>query len=392
MATVKMRKQRLRRWMWVVAPVALFGLVGGAGFWYLQHLGLRPADQVAGMFRPPFGGLQHVNVLILGVDSDAEPRRSDTMMLVALAPSQRRIGVLSVPRDFRVRIPGHNTQRINAAYTLGGVPLAAETVQALTGAHCDYYIKVTSSGLARLVDALGGVELEVDKRMHYRDRSQRLFINLQPGLQRLNGEQAVGFVRFRHDPTGDLARIRRQQLFVRAVMREALEPRNLARLPGLLKLFSEAVETDLTLRDLDAIADLARDIDPGHIKARTLPGTPVELAGVSYLDPDYQQVPRIVGEVLYGARPAVAIVNATGIPGVEAGLVRRLGGAGYEVTEVRFATHSESTSEVMDRTDHPEEVGEIHDWLNCGNVIRANGQVIAEADITVLLGTDYIGK
>ncbi|HUT76028.1 MAG TPA: LCP family protein [Armatimonadota bacterium] len=392
MAKANTRKQGRRRWLWLLVPVVLIGLPAGAGWWYLQHLGLRPGGQMMGMFRPPFHGLKRVNVLILGVDNDADAPRSDTIMVAALDLSQRTIGILSVPRDFRVAIPGHDAKKINAAYTLGGAALTDQAVEALTGVRSDYHVTVASGGLARLVDALGGVEIDVDKRMYYRDRRGGLLINLRPGLQRLNGEQAVGYVRYRHDAMGDLTRIRRQQLFVRALTREAFAPRNLARLPRLLKVVSEAVETDLTIRDLEAMADLGKTIDPEHIKARTLPGTPITVAGISYLEPDYQELSHVVKEVLYGARPRVAIINATEVPGVERGLVRRLGAEEYEVTEVRIANYAAATSEVIDRADHEQEAAEIRGWLECGKVIQAPGEAIAGADITVLLGTDYIGK
>lgn len=387
MASAKTGKRRRRRWLWVLAPAIMIGLAVGAGLWYMEHLGIHPPVP----FRPPFGGLQQVNVLILGVDSDSDPRRSDTIMIAALDLAQRRIGVLSVPRDFRVDIPGYSTQKINAAYSLGGVPLAAQTVQGLTGVQCQYYIKTTSAGLEKLVDALGGVEINVDKRMRYRDKHQGLFINLQPGLQRLNGNQAVGYVRFRHEATGDLARMRRQQIFVRAVMAEALTPRNLARMPTLLKAFAQAVETDLNLKDLKAIADLGQRLDPARIKGGTLPGAPVTIRGVDYMEPDQEAMPQMVAEVIYGARPRVEIVNATAIPGVQAGLVQQLGRAGYSV-EVRFADHTSSTSEIMSSGDHAEEANEIRGLLHCGKVVRANGQAVHGAEITVVLGTDYIGQ
>jgi LCP family protein required for cell wall assembly len=378
------------RWVWVLAPIIIAGVVAGVGVGYLSYLGLRPA-QLMGVLSPPFRGMKQVNVLILGVDSTSDPRRSDTIMVARLDLSQRRVGIISIPRDFRAAIPGHDEQKINAAYSLGGVALTQRTVEGLLGIGCDYYVTINSPGLARLVDALGGVEVNVDKRMYYRDRSQGLVINLQPGLQRLNGEQAVGYVRYRHDRLGDLTRIGRQQAFLRAVLREAMQPRNLARLPRLLKLFSETVETDLDIGDLRAAADLVKGMDPDRVKAATLPGVPTEIHGVSYLEPDSSQVTHLVNEVLFNVPPRVAIVNATAIPGVEQQLVRRLSGAGYEVAEVRFATHTSQSTEVVDRSQHAEDAAQIQRWLNCGSVVHSNGEEVPGADITVLLGTDYLG-
>jgi hypothetical protein len=99
-----------------------------------------------------------------------------------------------------------------------------------------------------------------------------------------------------------------------------------------------------------------------------------------------------VNEVLLGVLPRVAIVNATEIPGVEAGLVKRLNDRGYGVTEVRFASHPTATSHVIDPERHKDEADEIHRWLDCGTVVRSDGDEVPGADITVLLGTDYLGK
>jgi LCP family protein required for cell wall assembly len=387
--------RRSRRWLWVVWPLVILGAIGACGFVYLSYLGYQPGRQFRSFLSPPFHGAKQVNVLILGIDGkpgERDPRRSDTMMLARIDLSQQRIGVISIPRDFRVVIPGHEAQKINAAYSLGGVPLAEQTVNDIVGLPCDYYVTVSSEGLKRLVDALGGVEINVDKRMYYHDRWQGLLIDLQPGLQRLNGEQAVGYVRYRHDRLGDLTRVQRQQLFLRAVLREATRPRNIARIPRLLKRFKETVDTDLLLGDLEAIKNLAKDIGPDRIKSATLEGTPVTIGGVSYVEPDLEESTRVVNEVLLGVLPRVAIVNATEIPGVEAGLVKRLNDRGYGVTEVRFASHPTATSHVIDPERHKDEADEIHRWLDCGTVVRSDGDEVPGADITVLLGTDYLGK
>ncbi|UCH32979.1 MAG: LCP family protein [Armatimonadota bacterium] len=381
-----------RWWWWVLVPLIVLGAVGAAGVIYMQYLGLQPVRQGLGLLRnQPFGGRKQVSILVLGVDSDKDPRRSDTIMVARVDLTQQRLGVVSIPRDFHVAIPGHGTQKINGAYSLGGVDLARRTVESLIGIPCDYFITINSPGLAQLVDALGGVEVNVDKRMYYRDRRGGLYIDLQPGEQRLNGEQAVGYVRYRHDRMGDLKRIERQQAFLRAVLGEALQPRNIPRLPKLLKLFTETVQTDLMADDLQGIARLVEEMGPDAAKAATLSGTPVDIRGISCLEPDYQQVARAVNQVLLGVPPRVAIVNATEIPGVESGLVHRLTSGGYEVVEARFASHAAATTEIVDRAQYPEEAAEIRRWLKCGVVVKANGEEVPGADITVLLGTDYLG-
>jgi LCP family protein required for cell wall assembly len=328
----------------------------------------------------------------MGLDSEAEPRRTDTIIAARLDLSAKRVGVVSVPRDLRVSIPGHSEQKVNSAYSLGGVALARQTIEGLLGVGSDYYVKLDSRGLAKLVDALGGVEINVDKRMYYRDRSQHLYIDLQPGVQRLNGQQAVGYVRFRHDRTGDFMRMARQQAFMRAVLREVWQPRNLRRIPKLLRLFGETVETDLTFRDLQAMSDFLKQVNPARVKAATLVGTPLDLHGVSYLEADPQQVAAVVNQVLLNVQPRVAIVNATGVPGVEQELVKRLTGEGYQVSEVRFSSHTSAISEVMDGGAQPDSAKEIRGWLKCGIIVRPNHDAVPGADITVVLATDYVNQ
>ncbi|MDI3256633.1 MAG: LCP family protein [Kyrpidia sp.] len=192
-----------------------------------------------------------VRVLVLGVDNrgqDPHPR-SDTMLLLDIPQDGRGVTVASILRDTWVPIPGVGREKINAAYAVGGPDLARKTVEAWLGTEIPYYAVTDFEGFIHIVDALGGVDIDVEKPMDYVDDG-RYDIHLKPGLQHLDGAQALGYVRFRHDALGDYARTERQRKFVQAVIQQMVRPQNLARLPGVLASVQPYVHTNLSSGDL----------------------------------------------------------------------------------------------------------------------------------------------
>ncbi|MGB9588176.1 MAG: LCP family protein, partial [Armatimonadota bacterium] len=220
----------------------VFVLVGAAalgafiGYFTSQHFsgsGLKEA------LSPPFGGKTLVNVLVLGEDNTGVSRKgrglTDTIMVVSIDLTSKQVAAISIPRDTRVDLNGYGGyQKINAAHVMGGPALTMCVVQQLIGVSPDYYVKLNVQGFKQMVDILGGVTIDVEKNMRYRDRSQNLYINLKKGVQVLDGEKAMQYVRFRHDAMGDIARIERQQKFVKALAKQALSPANFPKLPGAL--------------------------------------------------------------------------------------------------------------------------------------------------------------
>ncbi|MFN9608580.1 MAG: LCP family protein, partial [Pseudanabaena sp.] len=146
-------------------------------------------------------------ILVMGVDRVLEAPlgspesfngRSDSMLLIRFDPNDRSVKILSIPRDTQVPIPNYGVTKINAANVYGGAELAQEIVsEKLNDVEIDRYVRLDTSGLSALVDALGGIEVNVPKRMKYVDKTQKLNIDIYAGVQVLNGERADGFVRFR---------------------------------------------------------------------------------------------------------------------------------------------------------------------------------------------------
>ncbi len=240
----------------------------------------------ARFLRPPHGSAlagQHLtrttNILMIGTDGPdtsgetAGLARTDVLILASCELDRNRLALLSIPRDTLVDLPGHGTDRINMASILGGIPLTRRMVEELTGLKIDRYMMVDFRGFEELVDLLGGVEVDVDKRMYYQDRSQDLLIDLQKGRQKLNGRQALGYVRYRRDSMGDIARVQRQQALIRAVWDKMRAAGLWTKVIPLFRLKGKYVKTDLRLADLYCLRNFVSALsDPGRIVSFTVPG------------------------------------------------------------------------------------------------------------------------
>ncbi len=197
--------------------------------------------------------------------------RTDTLLIVKLDPKGKTISILNIPRDTRVLLNGKSASKINSLNPLLADP---EKLKAMVGdllnVKIDKYLLVSAEGVIKMLDAAGGVELTVPFKMKYKDKTDGLEINLEPGLQALNGRQTVGFLRYRQDKFGDIGRIQRQQLFLRALPQKLSDPKIYAQLPQLLSLSLEAIQSDLDAKQIFQIAEFARK-QPELIQA-TLPG------------------------------------------------------------------------------------------------------------------------
>jgi LCP family protein required for cell wall assembly len=210
-----------------------------------------------------------VNVLILGNDTrdvlteeeqarkgtpeDVDGERSDTMILAHFDPARERAVLVHLPRDLRVEIPGHGLDKINAAFAIGGPGLAVRTVRGFAGVPIHHYVEVDFNGFRSMVEALGGVEVCVDRPMY--DELAELDLP-EAGCYRMDGDTALAFVRARHvegDEVPDFARIARQQQFIRAVMNKVFSPGSLWRLPDLVLEASRNVTTDADVTATDLI-------------------------------------------------------------------------------------------------------------------------------------------
>lgn len=217
-------------------------------------------------------------VLLLGADDrPGEPGRSDTMLLGFVDLNAGNVNLLSVPRDSYVNIPGHGADKINAAYAFGKEQLTKPTVEQMIGQPIDYTFVVNMQGFQSVVDAVGGVDINIDEDMNYEDPydTPPLSIHLTKGPHHLYGLDALHYVRFRHDAQSDWGRMARQQNFLKALLQAVKKPQNIAQLPKLLSLVFDpnVVRTNLSLSQLTQLATIAKDkLGAQSIASQTLQG------------------------------------------------------------------------------------------------------------------------
>ncbi len=198
---------------------------------------------------------------------------SDVMLLIRFDPKNNKLNILSIPRDTRSKIKGYGSRKINAANRLGGPYLSAQSVSNLLGnVEINGYVRINVLGVGKLIDALGGVTVNVPKDLKYKDDSQHLYINLKAGEQHLDGDQALQLLRFRNDGRGDIGRIERQQMVMQALMEQALNPAILLRSPIILSTIKENIDTNLTLDSLLTLLSFGVGINRSNIQMLTLPG------------------------------------------------------------------------------------------------------------------------
>ncbi|HTY13413.1 MAG TPA: LCP family protein [Candidatus Omnitrophota bacterium] len=246
-----------------------------------------------------------MNILVLGLDINYNPitkkpifddGRSDTMILIHYDPIKGVINVLSIPRDSYVDIPGYYPTKINAAYAFGRIDLTKQTVENLTGVHVDKYLIADPRGLVKLIDLLGGITVDVEKDLYYTDRAAGLYINLKKGRQKLNGTQAEGYIRFRHDAIGDIGRIGRQQNFLKEMTRSLATPNALLKSPFIVGIFERHVRTDLTLKEFILLGNTLRSLDLKEINTASVPGEPADNQAGSVWMVDYPEMRKIISQ------------------------------------------------------------------------------------------------
>lgn len=363
-----------------------------------------------------------INILILGSDynyangkrvNDEEAgtrSRTDTIMLASLDPQTQSVSLLSIPRDTYALLSGYHYDKINAAMTYGGVELVKSTVTDLTGVPIDYYMALKVDGLVNSVDVLGGLRIYVEKDMYYVDETAHLGINIHKGWkERMNGQQAHQYIRFRKDELGDIGRVQRQQKFIRAVVDKLLEPASWFKFPSLIAHLNENIETDVPSETIGKIARFGAKLDKEKIRMVMLPGTFATYNGISYWQPDAYQSRKVISDLFPESSLAldlpaapetdpdnpfsqyrVSVWNATGDLRTGREVVRRLKEAGWNVWAARKAPHDTTTTKVIAQNGRSDLLPQLRDTLGfkAESVSASVGELMT--DFTVLIGPDLV--
>lgn len=295
--------------------------VAFAGFSDLFRGFQAPALAPPSVALPEWSGRERVNFLLMGSDhraGETDVPRSDTIIVLTLDPVSKTAGILSLPRDLWVTIPGYGNDRINAAFELGeqakpggGPALARKTVEQFIGVPIHHYALIDFTGFEKLVDQVGGVTIDVERPIkdnEYPDQNYSMRrIYFQPGLQRMDGFTALTYVRTRHADS-DYGRARRQQQFLLAMRAQALQLNLIPKIPAVLTVLSGALKTDLRPQDIVGLARMGKRIDTSKITNRVIDETMtthwVTPSGAQVEVPDKAAVKRTVQEVFGGVKSA----------------------------------------------------------------------------------------
>ncbi|MEO1147212.1 MAG: LCP family protein [Cyanobacteria bacterium J06638_22] len=356
-----------------------------------------------------------VNILVMGVDRvlDAPEDsaavfsgRSDTMLLVRLDPATHTVNLLSIPRDTQVSIPDLGITKINHANWEGGAELAAQTVsENFDNVEIDRYVRVDTDAFQEIVDLVGGVEVYVPEPMQYTDVTQGLEIDLEPGLQVLNGDEAEQFARYRRGATGDIGRVQRQQQLLRALQTQVTRPSVIPQIPQAIELLQDHIDTNLSLEEMLAIANFAMGLERDNLQMVMLPGrfsTPGEsIASYWILDPSSRA--RLMRDY-FGADPvldnyvevqavthlSIAIQNSTDRPGLGRRVARALRDRGFEdIYVVRDSPEPLEQSELIVQRGDFENGRRLQSLLGIETLIPASTGHLG-SDFTLRLGNDWV--
>lgn len=295
MRQVRKRKRSYKRV--VILAFLLFVVFLGLAYNYFGSGIQRRKSVDAGMMAAG----SEVHVMIMGVDRRSDDvGRSDTLMVATVDPAKQTASLLSIPRDTRVKIEGNGYDKINAAYAYGGHELTRKTVENLLDVPMDYYILLDIKAFERIIDAIGGVDIDVEKRMHYEDPwddDGGLVIDLYPGEQHMDGKKAIQYVRYR-DGEGDIGRISRQQKFMKAVLEQVISPQILPKLPKIIEEVSSALETDMSVKDMMSFANLLKKVHDNGMTTGMVPGKPAYIQDISYWLPDIKELRSMMAQTL----------------------------------------------------------------------------------------------
>jgi len=331
MASIKNKRK------WLIGVVILLLLVGVLISFLLN-------DKFSAVKNDPFS-TSKLNILVAGYDSSINgPPRADTIMVASVDLKTNDIGVVFVPRDTRVKIPEYGIGKINASHAYGGIELTDKTIENFLDVPIDYYVETDFNGFSDIIDAIGGVNIDIEEPLEYVDKAGGVNIDLPAGDNiHLNGEEALDYVRYREPIKADIGRIQRQQKFIQAVMDKLLSPDIIVKLPAIYSNVTDAVNTNIPLKDVSPFLSLAKNTDLNSLKTDMIPGKPKYIDGISYWVPEKKEVDILVNnlikskEYIQNSKYRVSLYNGNGKPGLAGKIADILNKYGFKISRVANA-------------------------------------------------------
>ncbi|MDD5015558.1 MAG: LCP family protein [Atribacterota bacterium] len=349
----------------------------------LKYLGIFP-------FSSDILSYNRINILIVGCDEIENNGRADTIVLLSVSPKTKDVLILSIPRDTRVEIPERGMDKINHAYAFGGEKLVSRTVSLFLDVPIHFYAIADFNGFVNIIDELGGVEIDVEKEMHYVDKAGGLDINLYPGKQILDGEKSLQYIRFRHDKLGDLGRIKRQQKLALAVIEKMMNFDSITKLPQISEEMKGYIETDIKVQDAIALANLFKGINQEEFKIETIQARPIYIEGISYLEPDLEEVRRRVKSLIYGKNSGMKleVLNGNAMSGIASRVAKDLELQGFEIVNIGNADRFDyEKTKIIVYSKKVNLDSEFKKLFNDFEIVKEN-QTNTNLDLVIILGKD----
>ena len=396
----------------VFIMLIVIGIILGAVVVYAKMSGREITD----LSNNIFGGdeKEPITVLVAGLHPDGP--LTDFIMLAKYNPETKRVNALSIPRD--TKVVGTVDGKINSAYARGkNIDKLADKVKDLTALEADYYIIFDTAAVRKMVDAVGGIPMDVPIDMKYDDNEQDLHIDLKKGYQVLDGKKAEQFIRFRKNndgsgyPLGDVQRIEAQQNFIKAAVEQVLKPSTLLKLPDLITLGLESVKTDMTLGTILRYLDDVKNFDTNNLRIETLPGEGAYIGPTSYFVHEPEETKKLVQDIFINdieiisennneenkkevtiEKPkgeiSLEVLNGTSRNGLASSVAEKLKKEGYNVTKIgNYKTTSNISTSLINHNDG-NYAKEIREFLGVGK-IKTEIEENSKVDVTIILGNDY---
>ncbi|MBR3163152.1 MAG: LCP family protein [Clostridia bacterium] len=375
--------------------------------------------------------LEELKVLLLGVSTDIDSKLTDTIMVASYNPKTQSAVLLSVPRDTFVgksKTSANSYDKINALYQKGPEK-TLEAVNEITGLDIKYYAVIDNQALIKTVDEIGGVEFDVPIKMKYDDPSQDLHINLQPGLQKIDGEKAEQLLRFRHNNNGtsysseygdnDIGRMRTQREFISETIKQTLQLKNVMKLGNLAEIVYENVETNVKLSDVKDYLPYAVEFNIENLKTGAVPGAPTMINKLSFFEYNKSETKKLIEELFdadgddsastsntsssstsesstttkiptsEAAKVKIELLNGSGNSKLLTEATNLLKKKGYNVYKTGTTASSSKTSIVVNSDVKEDVLNNIKELLDTGTVTNSATSSQSKTDLTIILGKDY---
>lgn len=376
-----LKKKKEKKVILIMFSVLLLVLL----IFLLKYLGIFP-------FTSDIMSYNRVNILIVGCDEIENHGRADTIVFLSISPKTKDVLIMSIPRDTRVEIPGRGMDKINHAYAFGGEKLISKTVSSFLDVPIHFYAVADFNGFVNIIDELGGVEIDVEKEMHYVDKAGGVEIHLYPGKQILDGEKSLQYIRFRQDKFGDLGRIKRQQKLALAVIKKMMSFNSITKIPQISEGMKGYIETDIKIQDAIILANLFKGVNQEKFRVETVQSKPVYIEGVSYLEPNVEEVQQRVKSLIYGKNSGVKVevLNGNAMSGIARKIAKDLELQGFKVINIGNADNFDyEKTKIIVYSKEVNLDNEFKKLFNDFEIVKEY-RTQSDLDLVIILGKDMI--